>query len=57
MIVKKYLGYCYIIEGYVIHGQKLGRTIGYPTANIRPNDNKIMPPLGAYGEVKIQRWR
>lgn len=53
--VKKYLGDYYIIEGYVIHGQKLGRTIGYPTANIRPNDNKIMPPLGAYGvEVKIQ---
>lgn len=43
----------YCLEGYVIHGKKLGRTIGFPTANIRPNATKIIPPLGAYG-VKLK---
>lgn len=28
------LGHAYAIKGEVVHGQKLGRTIGYPTANI-----------------------
>ena len=29
------LGHAYAISGHVVHGQKLGRTIGYPTMNIR----------------------
>ncbi len=29
------LGHSYRISGHVIHGQKLGRTIGYPTLNVR----------------------
>ncbi|NLY65367.1 MAG: bifunctional riboflavin kinase/FAD synthetase [Alcaligenaceae bacterium] len=32
---KSYLGRPYEISGHVIHGKKLGRTIGYPTLNIR----------------------
>ena len=31
----RYLGYHYPLTGMVVHGQKLGRTIGYPTANLR----------------------
>jgi len=31
------LGHPYFISGHVIHGQKLGRTIGFPTANILPH--------------------
>ena len=43
------------ISGYIIHGKKIGRTIGFPTANIKPNSLKIMPPLGVYGvKVKIE---
>ncbi len=35
------LGYCYSICGRVIHGDKRGRTIGYPTANIRIARNNL----------------
>ncbi|MEJ7675124.1 MAG: riboflavin kinase [Chitinophagaceae bacterium] len=30
----KYLGYDYFFEGKVVEGNKIGRTIGYPTANL-----------------------
>jgi riboflavin kinase/FMN adenylyltransferase len=32
---KQLLGHAYSISGHVVHGQKLGRTIGYPTLNLR----------------------
>lgn len=42
------LGYPYELSGKVIHGKKIGRTIGYPTANIEINENKALPKKGAY---------
>lgn len=42
------LGYFYELSGEVIHGKKIGRTIGYPTANIEINDTKVWPQKGAY---------
>ncbi|WP_312418627.1 bifunctional riboflavin kinase/FAD synthetase [Epilithonimonas sp.] len=42
------LGYNYPLTGKVIHGKKLGRTIGYPTANIEIPINKLLPKSGAY---------
>lgn len=42
------LGYNYPLTGKVIHGKKLGRTIGYPTANIEVPINKLLPKRGAY---------
>lgn len=42
------LGYHYPLTGKVIHGKKLGRTIGYPTANIEVPVNKLLPKSGAY---------
>lgn len=42
------LGYVYSVSGKVIHGQKIGRTIGYPTANIEVDSLKILPKKGAY---------
>lgn len=42
------LGYHYPLTGKVIHGKKLGRTIGYPTANIDVPINKLLPKSGAY---------
>lgn len=42
------LGYHYPLTGKVIHGKKLGRTIGYPTANIEVPVNKLLPKNGAY---------
>jgi len=44
----KMLGYSYPLTGKVIHGKKLGRTIGYPTANIEVPINKLLPKKGAY---------
>lgn len=42
------LGYVYSVSGEVIHGKKIGRTIGYPTANIAVNSMKLLPKKGAY---------
>ncbi|MCK6648250.1 MAG: bifunctional riboflavin kinase/FAD synthetase, partial [Bacteroidia bacterium] len=44
-----YLGHSFSITGKVVGGKKLGRTIGYPTANIDINDKyKIIPADGVY---------
>ena len=43
------LGYAYFFEGTVVEGNKLGRTIGYPTANLKiENSEKIVPADGVY---------
>ncbi len=45
----EYLGYSYFFEGTVIEGNKLGGTLGYPTANIFVSDkNKLVPKDGVY---------
>jgi riboflavin kinase/FMN adenylyltransferase len=44
-----YLGYPYFFSGEVIKGNQLGRTIGYPTANLQINDaDKLIPANGVY---------
>jgi len=49
----KYLGYKYFIKGTVVLGQKLGRTLGFPTANINPHESyKLLPKDGVYA-VKV----
>lgn len=42
------LGYHYSVSGTVVHGKKIGRTIGYPTANIEVENLKLLPKKGAY---------
>jgi riboflavin kinase / FMN adenylyltransferase len=42
------LGRYYSTSGIVIHGDKRGRTIGFPTANVDLNEEYIIPPLGVY---------
>lgn len=42
------LGRPYSLHGEVVHGRKLGRTIGIPTANLIPREDKLMPPFGVY---------
>ena len=44
----KMLGYHYSVSGKVIDSKKLGRTIGYPTANIEVDELKLLPKKGAY---------
>jgi len=50
------LGYPYFFSGIVVEGNKLGRTIGYPTANLRILDEqKLVPANGVYAvEVAIE---
>ena len=44
-----YLGTPYSLTGRVVHGLKLGRTLGYPTANIQvTEDYKLIPKDGVY---------
>lgn len=48
-LANQYLGYSYYISGKVVEGKKIGRTIGYPTANIQINENyKLLPKNGVY---------
>ena len=45
----KLLGYHFFFEGEVVHGDKIGRTIGYPTANLKSTDEeKIVLGDGIY---------
>lgn len=45
----EYLGYRYEISGVVVEGNAIGRTIGFPTANIQLDDaNKLIPADGVY---------
>ena len=46
--VNALLGYAYTFQGEVIHGKKLGRTIGFPTMNIVPEHGKLIPARGVY---------
>lgn len=42
------LGYPYRIHGKVVHGHQVGRTIGFPTANLQLPDEKFLPRCGVY---------
>jgi riboflavin kinase/FMN adenylyltransferase len=48
-LANRCLGYAYQISATVIHGNALGRTIGFPTANYSLLDaNKVLPQFGVY---------
>lgn len=45
----QFLGYAYFFEGTVIEGNKLGRTLGFPTANLHiSSEEKLIPGNGVY---------
>lgn len=43
-----FLGMPYTIMGTVCHGNRIGRTLGFPTVNLLPGENKLLPPNGVY---------
>lgn len=49
--VAKLLGSPYTIHGTVSHGRALGRTIGIPTVNVIPVQEKLLPPNGVYYSI------
>lgn len=50
--IKEYLGRNYSLEGEVIHARKIGRTIGFPTANLNVDYSLVIPKNGIYA-VKV----
>lgn len=57
-LAERLLGYPYELTGPVRHGKQLGRTLGFPTMNIEPEAQKILPRYGVYAcRVKIDgKW-
>lgn len=48
-VANEYLGYNYLLTGIVIQGKQLGRTIGFPTANLKMvEEYKLIPKNGVY---------
>lgn len=48
-LASRCLGYNYTLSGHVISGQQIGRTLGFPTANLQPSDKlKLIPADGVY---------
>ena len=58
---QKYLGYNYFLEGTVVDGYKVGRKIGFPTANLRVDfSHKLIPSVGVYAvraHVSNRQWK
>ncbi len=57
-LAERLLGYSYELTGPVRHGKQLGRTLGFPTMNIEPEAQKILPRYGVYAcRIKIDgKW-
>lgn len=50
----RWLGYSYSVSGNVVEGRKIGQTLGFPTANIKPDSQyKLIPGNGVYA-VEVQ---
>lgn len=49
VLANTYLGYGFMLNGTVVRGKRLGRQIGYPTANLSVTENyKLIPAQGVY---------
>jgi riboflavin kinase/FMN adenylyltransferase len=55
-VANNLLGYFYSVSGIVVGGKQIGRSIGFPTANIKPADKyKLIPATGVYAvEVRFE---
>lgn len=53
------LGHPFVLQGEVIRGEGIGRTLGFPTANIRVPDRQVLPAKGVYAvtvHLDGERW-
>lgn len=57
-LARRMLGRPYGVEGQIIHGFERGRTIGFPTANLKPH-NRVIPKYGVYATAVLinEVWR
>ena len=56
--VKELLGRPFMLSGVVVHGDKRGRTINFPTANVQPMEGQFTPATGVYAvKIRVQeKW-
>jgi riboflavin kinase/FMN adenylyltransferase len=48
-VAQKLMGHRFLLTGMVVHGNKIGNQLGFPTANIKVSQkNKLIPPTGIY---------
>ncbi|MDQ3130177.1 MAG: bifunctional riboflavin kinase/FAD synthetase [Acidobacteriota bacterium] len=57
-LARRMLGRPYGVEGQIVHGFERGRTIGFPTANLKPT-NRVIPKYGVYATATLinNEWR
>lgn len=57
-LARRMLGRPYGVEGQIVHGFERGRTIGFPTANLKPT-NRVIPKYGVYATATLidDVWR
>lgn len=57
-LARRMLGRPYGVEGQIVHGFERGRTIGFPTANLHPQ-NRVIPKFGVYATATLieGKWR
>ena len=57
-LARRMLGRPYGVEGQIIHGDRRGRAIGFPTANLKPK-NRVIPKFGVYATATLIEgvWR
>ncbi|MBS1796835.1 MAG: bifunctional riboflavin kinase/FAD synthetase [Acidobacteria bacterium] len=57
-LARRMLGRPYGVEGQIVHGLERGRTIGFPTANLHPQ-NRVIPKFGVYATAALidGKWR
>ena len=53
--VRRFLGESYQVNGIVVHGRHLGHSLGFPTVNVVPSEEKLLPPFGVYAtSVRVE---
>jgi riboflavin kinase/FMN adenylyltransferase len=58
-LAQMFLGYSYSLSGTIVHGDQVGRRMGYPTANLSVEDpHKLIPKSGIYAAHALigERW-
>ncbi len=56
-LAERLLGIPYPIMGTVVHGNHIGSSLGFPTVNLLPGPDKLLPPAGVYRSEVLWRGR
>ncbi len=51
------LGYPFFVNGTIVHGKHIGRTISFPTANLLWEEGKLLPPIGVYDTYSLLKGK